>query len=460
MDKTAAERLANHFAHLSFRDIPAALIDDVTTLTLDYLGVALAGSETGSGRIAARFASDQGGKAESTLIGDSVRVPAVHAAFANAIASHSVELDDVDVLALFHFSPPVISAALAVAEREHASGQEFIAAVAAGCEMMARASAATNPALRDRGYHTTPTCGVFGAAIAAARLLKLDVDATVSALGLAGAQASGLMEMYGPSMQKRFNPGPSARNGVTSAIMAQLGFTGAATIFEGERGFCRAFSDHFDVGELTKGLGKDFPVYIEYKPYSCARPIHNAIDCALNVRAQMREPLSAAKAITMRRHPAWAHYHLNATPKTYHEAQVSLPYSVAVALIEGAALLPQYRDEKLSDPDILRLSQLVTVISDDTLPRGVSCLMILETEDGSTYMSQVDHPRGSIQNPMTRDEMHSKVHMLGDNVIGSTAVADLIETVGNITALPRIDALTGLFSLEASTHSHGATGIR
>src|SRR5260221_12615564 len=133
--------------------------------------------------------------------------------------------------------------------------------------MMARASNATNFSLRNRGFHSTPTCGVFGAAIASARLMRLDHKQTASALGLAGAQASGLMEMYGPSMQKRFNPGPSARNGVTAAIMAQMGFTGAATIFDGERGFCRAFSDHFDVGELTKGLGKDYPVFREYKPY-------------------------------------------------------------------------------------------------------------------------------------------------------------------------------------------------
>ena len=307
-------------------------IDDAKTLVLDYLGVAIAGSQTDSGRIGRRFVVETGGQPEATLIGDGRRVPAVHAALANAISSHSVELDDVDVLALFHFSPPVVSAALAVAEREHSSGAEFIAAVAAGCEMMARASAATNPSLRDRGFHTTPTCGVFGATIAAARLLKLDRDATVSALGLAGAQASGLMEMYGPSMQKRFNPGPSARNGVTAALMARLGFTGAATIFDGERSFCRAFSDRFDIAELTKGLGRDFPVFMEFKPYSCARPIHNAIDCALNIRKELAEPLSQVRAITVRRHPAWANYHQNAEPKTYHEAQVSLPYSVAVAL--------------------------------------------------------------------------------------------------------------------------------
>jgi 2-methylcitrate dehydratase PrpD len=439
---TASELLADHFVGLRPDDLPPKLIEDAKTLVLDYLGVALAGSQTDSGSIAARFAAETGGAGEATIVGDGRLVPAVHAAFANAIASHSVELDDVDVLALFHFSPPVVSSALAVAEREQVSGADFITAVVAGCEMMARASAATNPSLRNRGYHTTPVCGVFGAAIAAARLLKLDRDATVSALGMAGAQASGLMEMYGPSMHKRFNPGPAARNGVTAALMARLGFTAAATIFEGERGFCRAFSDDFEVEALTRDLGLDYPVHMEFKPYSCARPIHNAIDCALNIRTQLVQRLSDVAAITVHRHPTWAHYHQNASPSTYHEAQVSLPYSVAVALLEGAALLPQYRADKLRDPDISRLAGMVTIVADPSLPRGVSCVMTLETKTGAVYRSQVDHPRGSIANPMTADEIDAKVHLLADDVIGRTAVNTLIDTVRNLTSLSRVGELT------------------
>jgi 2-methylcitrate dehydratase PrpD len=444
MPKTPSEILADHFTGVAMSDLPPKLIEDSKTLVLDYLGVGIAGSQTDSGAIAARFANETGGKPEASLIGHAGRVPALHAAFANAISSHSIELDDVDVLALFHFSPPVVSAALAVAEREQASGAEFITAVALGCEMMARASAATNNSLRDRGYHTTPTCGVFGATVAAARLMKLGSEELVSALGLAGAQASGLMEMYGPSMQKRFNPGPAARNGVTAAVMAKLGFTGAATIFDGERGFCRAFTDKFDLGELTKGLGKDYPVYMEYKGYSCARPIHNAIDCALNIRKQLKEPVSAITEITMQRHPAWAHYHLNTEPKTYHEAQVSLPYSVAVALIEGAALLPQYQDSKLSEPEILRLSRMIKVVPDPSLPRGVSCLMTLRTKGGAELKSQVDHPRGSIENPMSPEEMSNKVHMLADDVIGSGTVDELIARAKRVEALARVSDITGL----------------
>lgn len=444
MRETVAEALAHHFVNLKASDIPVRLIADCKALVRDYLGVALGGSQTGSGRASAAFAEEVGGRAEATIIGSGARVPAVHAALANAIASHSIELDDVDILALFHFSPPIVSAALAAAERERSSGEEFIAAVVAGCEMMARASNATNFSLRDRGYHTTPTCGVFGATIAAARLMKLDEAQTVSALGLAGAQASGLMEMYGPSMQKRFNPGPAARNGVTAAQMARLGFTGTATIFEGERGFCRAFSDTHDIGALTRDLGSDFPIFIEYKAYSCARPIHNAIDCALAVRGQLTEPVSAITRMTMRRHPTWAHYHLNTRPKTYHEAQVSLPYSVAVALIEGAAFFPQYQNEKLGDAEILRLSDLLEVVPDDTLPRGVSCHLVAETSGGARAESQVDHPKGSIDYPMTDAEMRHKVHLLGDPVLGEERVARMIAAIDDVENLAGIDDLMRL----------------
>lgn len=446
---TPSELLADHFTTITARDLPPKLISDCKTLVADYLGVAIAGSQTDSGAIAARLATETGGAAEATLVGHPGRVPAVHAAFANAISSHSIELDDVDILALFHFSPPVVSAALAVAERQRSSGEAFIAAVALGCEMMARASAAANNSLRDRGFHTTPTCGVFGATVAAARLLGLGRDEIVSALGLAGAQSSGLMEMYGPSMQKRFNPGPAARNGITAALMARLGFTGAATIFDGERSFLRAFTDRFDLAALTGGLGTDYPVDIEYKAYSCARPIHNAIDCALAVRKDLKEPVASVTAITMRRHPAWAHYHLNRRPKTYHEAQVSLPYSTAVALVEGNALLPQYQDDKLGDPEILRLSDMIEVIPDDGLPRGVSCRMTLTTAGGAELTSQVDHPRGSIANPMSPEDMRTKAHMLGDGVVGRERMSELIDRVANVESLPDVAGIMALVVPEA-----------
>ena len=432
MKQTSAERVAQHFHDFSYARVPAATRDAVKRLLLDYLGVGLSGSQSESGRIAREFAKTQGGVEQATVIGGNMRVPAVLASFANAISAHSIELDDIDVLALFHFSPPVFSAALAVGEAVGASGEALITALAAGCEMMERVSRAANSSLRNRGFHTTPTTGVFGATIAAAYLMKLTPDQIVSALGLAGAQASGLMEMYGPSMQKRFNPGPAARNGVTAATMASLGFTGAATIFDGERGFLRAFTDKHDARALVEGLDAPYELLIEFKPYSCARPIHNAIDCALTIRKQHKPDLMAIRRIVMERHPDWAHYHQNKTPATYHEAQVSLPYSVAVALEEGAALFAQYRDDKLKQPGLLHAMDVIEIVANDTLPRGVSCSMTMEMNDGSSYVAQVDDPKGSIGNPMNNDELRIKFDSLATPVIGVDGARRLADAVAGI----------------------------
>jgi 2-methylcitrate dehydratase PrpD len=442
--RTCARQLAEHHARLTYARIPAAGRKAMKRLLLDYLGVAIAGSQTDSGRIAREFARQQGAASEATLIGGGGHAPMAAASLANAVSCHSIELDDIDVLALFHFSPPVFSAALAVAEASRAGGKELVAALASGCEVMERVSMASNNALRDRAFHTTPTCGVFGATVAAGKLMKLDADKLTSALGLAGAQASGLMEMYGPSMQKRFNPGPAARNGVTAALMAKLGFTGADTIFEGERGFLRAFAGGGARARLIHRLGEPYDLRIEFKPYSCARPIHNAIDCALEIRRKHAPPLEAIEEIVVKRHPDWSEYHRNAAPCTYHEAQVSLPYSVAVAFAEGGALLAQYTDRKLRQPAIRRLMGVTRIETDATLPRGVSCRMTVRLASGERCVAQVDFPKGSIENPMSDEELRKKFDSLAAPVVGEARAAEIaelamdIERVGEVGALMRL----------------------
>jgi 2-methylcitrate dehydratase PrpD len=454
---TYAERLAARFSRLSYRQIPEGGRNAMKRLLLDYIGVAIAGSQTESGEVARAFASAQGAAPEATLIGGSGRVPMAAASFANAISSHSIELDDIDVLALFHFSPPVFSAALAVAEAASADGKDLIAALASGCEMMERASTAANNNLRNRAFHTTPTCGVFGATVAAAKLMKLNAGKLTSALGLAGAQASGLMEMYGPSMQKRFNPGPAARNGVTAAMMAKLGFTGADTIFEGERGFLRAFADRRDDTSLVKDLADPYELLIEFKPYSCARPIHNAIDCALEIRGRDKPKLTDIRSIVVKRHPDWAHYHQNTAPRTYHEGQVSLPYSVAIALIEGKALLAQYTDRKLKDPAVRRLMDVTRIEVDASLPRGVSCHTTMTMANGAEYVSQVDYPKGSIENAMSDDELRAKFESLAAPVLGASRAAAICELVQNIEGCGNVAELMRLTS-KTKSRSTSARG--
>lgn len=435
------ETIAAYVADLEYAAIPEQVRTDVKTLLFDYLGVALGGTQTKSARIAAEFAREVGPGAESSLIGFGSRVSAPLAAFANAVSSHSIELDDVDNLAYFHFSPPVYSAALAAAERQRTDGRKLLVALGAGCDVMARLSLAMNPSLRDRGFHTTPTCGVFGAAAAAAKLLDLDAAGITSALGLAGAQASGLMEMYGVSMQKRFNPAPAAWGGVAAALLARKGFTGAETIFEGERGFLKAYCDNYDKQRLVRDLGREFPIYIEYKAYACARPIHNAVDCALDIKRQDHPDPAGIQRIRMQRHPRWANYHQISKPRTYHEAQVSLPYSVAVALVEGNAFLPQYSDEKLHDPLIQRLAALVEIEPVNGLPREVSCRMVVEMDNGARFESQVDYPKGSAQNPLSMAERREKFRSLAPAFMDPSRQAEVEKMVFALEDLDDVGVL-------------------
>lgn len=446
---TIAERLAAHFSEFGYGQLTDDTRRATKRLLLDYLGVAISGSQTESGQVARKFAAITGGHAESTVIGGEGRVPAMQAAFANAISSHSVELDDIDVLALFHFSPPVYSSALAVAEQTGASGKDLLVALAAGCEMMERLSKAANWSLRNRGYHTTPTCGVFGATVATGKIQGLSAEQLVSALGLAGGSASGLMEMYGPSMQKRFNPGPAARNGVTAATMAGLGFTGAATIFEGERGFLAAFTDKNQPEQLVQDLDQSYQLDIEFKPYSCARPIHNAIDCALEIRRRHAPDLKRIVSMEIARHPDWANYHQNARPSTYHEAQVSVPYSVAVALMDGQALFAQYNNQRLGDPQLLRLSEMLRFTADALLPRGVSCRLTMVMDDGSRHVAQVDYPKGSIQNAMSDEELRAKFDSLVLPVLGAGRAAEIAAMVQSIEDCSDVGQLMQLTQLRA-----------
>jgi len=447
---TASAALAKHVIELNEKGVPSEQIAQLKRFLLDYLGVAVRGSQADSGRIVGEFVREIGGAPQASVIGQPGRVPAMHAAFANAVSEHSIELDDIDELALFHYGPPVLSAALAVAQWRRASGRELLVAVMAGCEVFARLSRATNNDLRDRGFHTTPTCGVFAATAAAGKLLGLTAEQLTSGFGLAGAQASGLMEMYGPSMQKRFNPGPAARNGVTAAILASRGFTGADTILEGERGFGLAFAGRIDVDELLRALGASIPVVIEHKPYSAARPIHNAIDCALQIRQRADRRTEDIIGITVRRHPDWAHYHLGSAPETFHEAQVSLPYAVAAAFTFGAALPEQFSDELLQRADLRSLAAMVVVEPDASLRRGVSCDMTVAFRDGSVERSVVDHPKGSVENPMTSADIRAKFDLLTHGLLADGTADRVDAVIRDLEELHDVNALIDLVEVVAS----------
>jgi 2-methylcitrate dehydratase PrpD len=272
-------------AGCAFAQLSPEVLEHTHRAILDWLGSAMAGAIEPPARMAQEIVRGFGASQQASVFAGG-RSSAAGAALANGVASHILELDDVHKGSTLHPAAPVIPAALAVAERERASGQQFLRAVALGYDAALRVGEAVNPT-HYRYWHPTGTAATFGSAVAAGSLLSLDAREMLDALGTAGTQAAGLWEFNADgAMSKHLHPGKAAMNGVLAADLARAGFTGATRILEGERGFFAATSSSHDASRITDGLGEHWKISENcYKLHSCCGHTHSAIDVALGLRA-------------------------------------------------------------------------------------------------------------------------------------------------------------------------------
>ena len=360
---TAAGALADFCLGIRWSRLDEAVQERTRELLLDLLGVALAGSRQPSSGPAVEVARRLGGAGAACLIGARGGAPAVWAALANGTAAHAVELDDVTTESSLHPGVAVIPAALAIAEECEASPAALLAAIVAGYEVTMRVGNALNPASAyARGFHPTGVAGVFGATMAAGRILGLERDQLVAALGIAGTLASGSLEYLSDgAWTKRLNAGWAGHAGITAAHLAHAGFSGPATVFEGRLGALHAYSDASDAALLLADLGEPLQVMrVSIKPYACCRYNHGLIDCVLDLaRTHRVSPddvarvrlgvlsggaLLVADPIEQKR-----------APESVVDAQFSAPYAAAVALVLGSGGLDAYAPEHLHDPAIRKL---------------------------------------------------------------------------------------------------------
>jgi 2-methylcitrate dehydratase PrpD len=286
-----------------------------------------------------------------------------------------LELDDTHQGGSIHLGVSVFSAALAMAESIGASGKEFLTASVAGFEVAARLAMALKPADHyARGFHPTATCGTFGAAASAARLLHLNERQFLSALGIAGSQSAGSMEfLTAGAWTKRFHPGWAAFSGLHAALLAKEGFFGPTTILEGRGGFLKAYAVNPDPSKITQGLGDDFQILqTAVKPHACCRYTQAPIDAVLKVvheydiQPQQVEQVSIGMletGIPVICEPA----DRKSRPTNVVEAQFSLPFGVAVALAKRQAGLDEFTETMLHDAEIGALMQRVAYERDPAL---------------------------------------------------------------------------------------------
>lgn len=438
--------LAETAAKTRYEDLSDAAIIESKRAVLDWLGSCISGALETPARMAQQLISTWGNSDESTVFA-AKRASASAAALANGVASHILELDDVHKGSTLHAAAPIIPAALAVAEREQASGKAFLLAVVLGYDAAFRIGEAVNPS-HYYYWHPTGTVATFGAAVAAGSLLKLSPEQMLNALGSAGTQASGLWEFNADgAMSKHLHPAKAAFNGIVAADLAKLGFTGASRILEGERGFFKATSTNADPTRVTDRLGEHWKITENcYKLYSCCGHTHSTIDNVLDFRQHQEweadEAIRLIENIDVETYASGYEIVKEMIPTTPYQAKFSLAYCVAAGLLEGWVGLEQFSPERFNQSGVQdnhiasllkRINIRVAPDITEKYPEEWGTRLKFTLTDGHMQTLESAFPRGNPENPVSTEALEAKFRSLVEPRYSSTIASRAIETVHSLS---------------------------
>lgn len=439
MTASLTEQLAHLLTHADRAALP---LDTAKYYTLDWLGSALAGTQTMPGKMLLDYALAQPllsdgcdviGLSQVLRPPSDIQYPISNlrtadiAALVNGGLSHIVEMDDLDRGSVLHPGTVVIPAALAVAQRERKSGQQFLQAIVLGYEIAIRIGEAVGRT-HYQYFHNTATCGVFGAAVAAAYLMDLSEAQIVWALGSAGTMSAGLWEFNADgAMSKHLHAGRAAQIGVLAADLARRGFTGTRKILEGERGFFAATSRDANPAKVLDGLDPEMTTWkiagVSIKPHASCRHTHSAIDAALEIRvgaglapAHDGQPRGLPLRIEIETYRAALDLCDNARPTTPYQAKFSLQYCVASALVRGHAGLSDFTPERIADPAIAQLMARTSVhhssLFEQMYPRQWPSNVTVAFADGRVLSQTINTPKGDPENPLSERELADKFRQM------------------------------------------------
>ena len=432
--------LARYIVNARYEDLPAQVRKEGARTLLNWVGVAVGGSRHDTVERAIAALAPFSGPKQATLMGRSERFDIMNAAFINGVSSHIFDFDDTHLKTIIHPAGPVVSAILALSEYQPVSGQEFLNALVLGVETELRIGNSVYPNHYDVGWHITGTAGVFGAAAAAGKLLKLSEQQMVWALGLAASQPVGLRESFG-SMNKSFNPGRAASNGLFAALLAKQNFTSSEGMIEAKRGWANTISTKQDYREITDGLGQRHESLLNtYKPFACGIVIHPAIDAAIQLRNEFHLRPEQIERIELRVHPLVIELTGKKTPQIGLEGKFSIYHSVAVAVIDGAAGEKQYSDRAVQSAVTVALRERVTAIVDPAI-KAEQVDMTIVLKDGRKLHKFIAHAIGSTEVPMSDVQLEAKFADLADGILPKEQVRRLMDACWQIDQLPSADLI-------------------
>jgi 2-methylcitrate dehydratase PrpD len=377
------------------------------------------------------------GAGESVLWGRTERLPPAAAALVNGTAAHALELDDFGGCG--HSGAVVIPAVCALAQRQRSSGRDVIAAIVAGYDLAGRVlegSGGYRPH-NERGWHSTGTCGSFGAAAAAAKLLHANTLEFTHALGIAGTFTGGTWAFLADgALVKRFHPGKAAETGVAAALLAQAGLTGPGQVLDASwGGFYTTYAPGVATPEqAVADLGREFHIlHSGIKPYACCRTIHSCLDAVLEI-----VPRGGSRRVTslIVHGNAQTQLQFSRTDvRNLLEAQFSMPYCLAVAAESGRATLDQFEPLRTGDPEVRRLMAATEIRADRVLGRKDYPSLEVVFDDGTRRHLDVPFAKGAPEAPISNEELEAKAMSLLAPVLGTPAARELVATIDALETL-------------------------
>jgi 2-methylcitrate dehydratase PrpD len=426
--------LARYVVDAKPSDVPESVKREGVRSILNWLGCAVGAAEHEAVECALAALLPFAGPPQASVLGRKEKTDILNAALMNGITSHVFDFDDTHLPTIIHPSGPVASAILALAEYRPVTGADLLHAFILGVEVECRIGNAVYPNHYDVGWHITGTTGVFGAAAAAGKLLGLNEQQMIWALGIAGTQSSGFREMFGTHC-KSFHPGRAAQNGLASALLAEKNFTSSNQVLEAKRGFANVMSTKQDYSRITEGLGKTFEVTLNsYKPFACGIVIHPAIDGCVQLKKENGLTGAEVEKVELTVAPLVLELTGKRTPQVGLEGKFSVFHSCAVALLHGAAGEKEYSDAMVRDPKVIALRDRVDATIDKKL-RDDEVYVRVTLKDGRKLEKYIEHAIGSREVPMSNEQLEAKFRGLVDDILGAEQSAELLALAWSIEGL-------------------------
>ena len=436
----ATKSLATWAVNLTPSSLPLSVKQAALRSLYNYIGCIIGGSNHPTVLKAINALTPFFGSATSSLLGHKgeLKIDAQHAALLNGIASHVHDYDDTHLATIIHPTGPVASALLAYAEYVGGvSGEQILCALTAGIEASCKVGLAIWPEHYDIGWHITSSTGQIGAAVAVGKLMSLDEDQMTQAIGIAAVQVVGLREMFG-SDTKSFHPGRAAQSGLLAALLAQKGFTSSQGALEAKRGWANVVAGGGTpkLDQYISELGKKWEIEANaFKPFPCGIVCHPIIDGCIQLHNEMRDnslQIGDIESVDARVHPLVIELTSKRNPKNGLEGKFSVFHGGAVGLLYGKAGPAEYVDDIVTEPKVVALRDKIDATPDENLAADETYLTV-KLADGSNLGKHIRHAIGSLEVPMTEDQLTKKfvdqaTLVLGPN--GAKAASDAAWRIG------------------------------